>query len=67
MELAGKVIHDTHKHGTLTVREIMKFSSNIGSAKIAAKLGKERFYDYITSFGFGSPTGIELKYSYFSG
>lgn len=61
MELAGKVIHDTHKHGTLTVREIMKFSSNIGSAKIAAKLGKERFYDYITSFGFGSPTGIELN------
>ncbi|MEK6726090.1 MAG: penicillin-binding transpeptidase domain-containing protein [Deltaproteobacteria bacterium] len=61
MELAGKVIHDTHKHGALTVREIMKFSSNIGSAKIAAKLGKERFYDYITSFGFGSPTGIELN------
>lgn len=61
MELAGKVIHDTHKHGNLTVREIMKFSSNIGASKIAAKLGKERFYDYITSFGFGSPTGIELN------
>lgn len=61
MELAGKVIHDTHKHGTLTVREIMKVSSNIGAAKIATKLGKERYYDYLTSFGFGSPTGIELK------
>ncbi len=61
MEFAGKVIHDTHKHGTLTVREIMKVSSNIGSVKIAAKLGKERYYDYLTSFGFGSPTGIELK------
>lgn len=61
MEFAGRVIHDTHKHGTLTVREIMKVSSNIGSVKIAAKLGKERYYDYLTSFGFGSPTGIELK------
>lgn len=61
LELAGKVIHDTHKHGTLTVREIMKVSSNIGACKIAAKLGKERFYDYINSFGFGAPTGIELK------
>ncbi|MDO8446076.1 MAG: penicillin-binding transpeptidase domain-containing protein [Deltaproteobacteria bacterium] len=61
MEFAGKVIHDTHKHGTLTVREIMKVSSNIGSVKIAAKLGKERYHDYLTSFGFGSPTGIELK------
>ncbi|MBM2839267.1 MAG: ftsI, partial [Deltaproteobacteria bacterium] len=61
LELAGKKITDTHKHGSLTVKEIMKFSSNIGSAKIGGKLGKERFYDYITSFGFGSPTGIELK------
>lgn len=61
MEIAGKVIHDTHKHETLTVREIMKVSSNIGAAKIAAILGKERYHDYLTSFGFGSPTGIELK------
>lgn len=61
MELAGKVIHDTHKYGTLTVREIMKFSSNIGSTKIAAKLGKEKYYDYLTAFGFGSPTGLGLK------
>ena len=61
LELAGKKITDTHKHGSLTVKEIMKFSSNIGSAKIGGKLGKERFYDYITSFGFGSPTGIELS------
>lgn len=61
MELAGKVIHDTHKYGTLTVSEIMKFSSNIGASKIAAKLGKERYYGYLTSFGFGSPSGIELR------
>ena len=61
MEFAGKVIHDTHKHGTLTVREIMKVSSNIGAAKIAVKLGKERYHGYLSSFGFGSPTGIELK------
>ena len=61
MEFAGKVIHNTHKHGTLTVREIMKVSSNIGAAKIAVKLGKERYHGYLSSFGFGSPTGIELK------
>lgn len=61
MELAGKVIHDTHKYGTLTVREIMKYSSNIGAVKIAARLGKEKYYSYLTSFGFGSPTGIGLS------
>lgn len=61
MELSGKIIHDTHKYGTLSVSEIMKFSSNIGSTKIAAKLGKENYYDYLAAFGFGSPTGLGLK------
>lgn len=61
LELAGKKIKDTHEYGTLSVKEIMKFSSNIGSAKIGAKLGKQKLYDYIVSFGFGSTTGVELN------
>jgi len=31
--IGGRVIHDTHKYGALSVSEIMKFSSNIGAAK----------------------------------
>ena len=46
--------------GLLTVREILKYSSNIGSAKIAQKMGKEKFYNYIQKFGFGEKTGIDL-------
>jgi len=61
MEISGKVIHDTHKYGNLTPKEILKYSSNIGASKIAAKLGKERYYNYLTAFGFGSPTRIELE------
>jgi cell division protein FtsI (penicillin-binding protein 3) len=61
MEVAGKVIHDTHKYGTLTVKEIVKYSSNIGATKIATKLGREGYYSYLNAFGFGSPTRIELK------
>lgn len=61
MDLAGKVIHDTHKHGTLTIKEILKFSSNIGAAKIAMALGKEKYYHYLNAFGFGEPTKIELN------
>ena len=44
----------------LEVRDILKYSSNIGSAKIAQKMGKEKFYDYIQKFGFGERTGIDL-------
>jgi cell division protein FtsI (penicillin-binding protein 3) len=61
-KIANRVIHEANKkrHGTLMVKEILKYSSNIGSAKIAQKMGKEKFYDYIQKFGFGEKTGIEL-------
>ncbi|MFA5322302.1 MAG: penicillin-binding protein [Smithella sp.] len=61
-KVADRVIHEASRkhHGTLTVREILKYSSNIGSAKIAQKMGKEKFYNYIKKFGFGEKTGIDL-------
>jgi cell division protein FtsI (penicillin-binding protein 3) len=60
--VADRVIHEAQRkrHGTLNVREILKYSSNIGSVKIQERLGKERFHHYITGFGFGSKTGIDL-------
>jgi cell division protein FtsI (penicillin-binding protein 3) len=61
-KIANRVIHEANKkrYGTLMVKEILKYSSNIGSAKIAQKMGKEKFYDYIQKFGFGEKTGIDL-------
>jgi cell division protein FtsI (penicillin-binding protein 3) len=60
--VANRVIHEANKksHGQLSVRDILKYSSNIGSVKIAQKLGKEKFYKYIDNFGFGTKTGIDL-------
>jgi len=40
--------------------EILKYSSNIGCAKIADRLGAERFHRWIRNFGFGEKTGIDL-------
>jgi cell division protein FtsI/penicillin-binding protein 2 len=50
-------IHDSHalKEGTLA--DIIKMSSNIGSAKIGSRLGPERLDRYFRTFGFGSVTG----------
>ena len=61
--VANRVIREGNRkrHGYLSVRDILKFSSNIGSAKIAEKLGREKYYAYIKSFGFGSKTGIDLS------
>jgi len=60
--VANRTIHEANRkrHGMLSVHDILKYSSNIGSAKIAEKLGKEKFYDYIKRFGFGDKTGIDL-------
>jgi len=59
-KVGGKVIHDHHPYDRLTVAEILKYSSNIGCAKIAKALERERFHRYISDFGFGARSGIDL-------
>lgn len=58
--IGGRTIHDTHKYGRLSVAEVLKYSSNIGAAKIGSRLGQERLYSYLRAFGFGSRSGIDL-------
>ncbi|HCX02393.1 MAG TPA: penicillin-binding protein, partial [Syntrophaceae bacterium] len=60
--VANRVIREANRkrYGYLPVRDILKYSSNIGSAKIAEKLGRDKFYAYIKNFGFGSKTGVDL-------
>jgi cell division protein FtsI (penicillin-binding protein 3) len=57
---SGRTIHDTHHYGNLTVPEILKFSSNIGAAKIGSRLGSERLYAGLTGFGIGEKSDIDL-------
>lgn len=59
-KVANRVIHDDHPHPRLSVSEIIRYSSNIGSAKIGFKLGEERLNRYLRNFGFGERTGIDL-------
>jgi cell division protein FtsI (penicillin-binding protein 3) len=58
--IGGRTIHDTHKYGRLSVSEILKYSSNIGAAKIGTRLGQDKLYNYLRAFGFGSRSGIDL-------
>ncbi len=51
---------ENHKFGYLTMKEIIAKSSNIGVVKIAQKLGKNSFYEYIQKFGFGEKSGVRL-------
>ncbi len=58
--VADRIFHDTMKHGWLTVKDIVKYSSNIGAVKLADRLGRSKYYRYINEFGFGKKTGIDL-------
>ncbi len=58
--VAGRVIHDHHPHGVLTFTNVIRYSSNIGTAKVAARLGADRLHAYLRAFGFGERTGIGL-------
>jgi cell division protein FtsI (penicillin-binding protein 3) len=58
----GHVIHDTHPFGgPCTVAEIMKESSNIGTAQIAAQVGAERQKFFLRKMGFLGTVQVELK------
>lgn len=50
----------SHNWASLTVPEILSFSSNVGTAKIALMLGDQKLRDYMERFGFGARTGIEF-------
>ena len=57
----GQTVNDTHPFGRpCSVAEIMKESSNIGTAQIADKLGRERQKAFLKKMGFLDPIGIEL-------
>ncbi|MBW2060173.1 MAG: penicillin-binding protein 2 [Deltaproteobacteria bacterium] len=60
MTVGSRLIHDSRAYGWLTVNKIVKYSSNIGAVKIGQTLGSDRFYRYLSRFGFGSRTGIDL-------
>ncbi len=53
------VIHDTHSHGWLTLSQIVKYSSNIGAAKVSETIGRKTLYDSLLMFGFGRKTSVD--------
>jgi len=56
------VITDAENHGVehLTLTGILAQSSNVGTVTAGQTLTVQQRYDYLTKFGFGSRTGIEM-------
>ncbi len=49
-----------HRFGNMTIKGILRESSNIGMAKIGQKMGQKALYEGVRLFGFGQPTGVDL-------
>jgi cell division protein FtsI (penicillin-binding protein 3) len=60
IQVADRVIRDAHRNGVLTFTEVITESSNVGTIKVAQRLGKARLARYIEAFGFGRRTGVDL-------
>jgi len=60
LALNRRRIKDISPHGTLSLREILAESSNIGMVKIALTVEPSQMRESIAGFGFGEKTGIEL-------
>jgi cell division protein FtsI (penicillin-binding protein 3) len=60
MQVGKYHIRDDHPKGLLTAAEVFKYSSNIGTVKIARRIGKEILARAIDRLGFGRPTGVGL-------
>jgi cell division protein FtsI (penicillin-binding protein 3) len=58
--IAGRTIRDHKAFGTLTIAEALAKSSNVAAIKLGVRVGDATMHEFITRFGFGSRTGIEL-------
>jgi cell division protein FtsI (penicillin-binding protein 3) len=60
IEVGKRIIHDYKKYEYLTFAEVIEKSSNIGTIKIAQKIGADQVFDYARRYGFGAKTDIQF-------
>lgn len=61
IELGGRTIHSANNEGgRLTFAQVIQKSNNVGTIKVAMRLGADRLYKYAKAFGIGDKTGVDL-------
>lgn len=56
-------IRDTSRHGVLPASKVLRYSSNIGMAKIGLTLGARTYHRYLAQLGFGARTAVPVAES----
>lgn len=52
---------DRKYHPDTTMTDVIVHSDNVGMSFVAQRLGEDKMYDYLTKFGIGKETGIDLQ------
>lgn len=62
IQVADRTIEESHPRGplSLSVREILAQSSNVGAVKVGLATGPQKFDRWVRQFGFGEPTGVDF-------
>jgi cell division protein FtsI (penicillin-binding protein 3) len=58
--IGRRTIRDDHEYDTLSVEDVLVYSSNIGASKLALAMGDERVYKAIKEAGFVSRLGVDF-------
>ncbi|MBL0941071.1 MAG: PASTA domain-containing protein [Gemmatimonadaceae bacterium] len=55
---ANRTLSDEHKAASMSVFQIIQYSSNIGTAKLGLRFSPREAYEAMRDFGFGSYSGV---------
>jgi cell division protein FtsI (penicillin-binding protein 3) len=58
--VGNHILKDAHPKGRLTFRQVIEQSSNIGTVKVAQRMGPDKVYEYAHRFHFGQRTNIGM-------
>ena len=66
---SGPVVYSTHTidnwdgkhHGVQTITQLLQKSNNIGAAWVGMQVGRDNLYKYLSDFGIGTKSGIDLE------
>jgi cell division protein FtsI (penicillin-binding protein 3) len=60
IELDGRVITDMHKAQSLSLADVIRYSSNVGIVEFGQRLTPRQKYETFRNLGFGMPLGVPL-------
>lgn len=63
IEVGGVTIRNWNRAawGPQDMTGVLQHSLNVGSAMLAVKMGPQKYYNYLSAFGIGQPTNIDLS------